>query len=135
MLIKNAKLVDRSDDIPRIMHNFGGRCFVFDKNTENQAKTRKFVGSGFNETAVKHWMKLLRKLVLEKLQTLQGQVKEGKHLVQFSITEEILDTIGVFMLKAAFGEINVSGDEKVRIYIDGVEQTLSFTKGFCTVWR
>ena len=121
MLIKNAKLVDRSDDIPRILQNFGGRSFVFAKNSKDQTKTRMFVGSGFNQTAVKHWMNLLRKLVLERLHTLQSKVKEGENSVRFNITEEILDTIGVFMLKAAFGQMNVSGEEKVSIYIEGVE--------------
>jgi len=121
MLIKNAKLIDRSDDIPRILQNFGGRSFVFAKNSGDQTKTRMFVSSGFNQTAVKHWMKLLRKIVLERLHTLQSKVKEDENSVRFNITEEILDTIGVFMLKAAFGEMNVSGEEKVSIYIDGVE--------------
>ena len=121
MLIKNAKLVDKCDDIPRILNSFGGRSFVFVKNSKEQAKTKKFVGSCFNEKAFKHFEKLLRKLVLERLSSLQSKVKEGKRMVRFNITEEIIDTVGVFVLKAAFGETNVSQDEKVRIYIDGVE--------------
>lgn len=38
MLIKNAKHVDKSDDIPRIIHGFGGTSFVFQKNSKEQTK-------------------------------------------------------------------------------------------------
>jgi hypothetical protein len=73
--------------------------------------------------------------VLERLHTLQNKNKEGKNLVKFNLTEEVIDTIGIFILKATFGDVNVSQDESVRIYIDGVEQIVSFPVAYRTVLR
>lgn len=76
----------------------------------------------------------MRKVVLERLQLLQSKAQEGETSLEFNLTEEIADTIGIAMLKAAFGECNISGDEKVRIYIDGIEKDVSFTLALRKVW-
>ena len=84
---------------------------------------------------MKQLEKLLRKHVLEKLYALQNKAEKGKLWLQFNITNEIIDTIGEFLLQTAFGEINVSREEKVRIFIDGVEEDVSFPIGLRTVWN
>ena len=135
MLIKNAKLVDKSNYLSRILKNFGGSTYVFAKNSSEQAKTKKFVAEFYNGENLKHLEKLLRKHVQEKLNALQNRAKNGKLWLQFNITNEVVDTIGEFILRAAFGESDVSLDEKVGIFIDGTEQDLSFPVGLRTVWN
>lgn len=135
MLIKNAKNVDKTDDISQILRNFGGNSFVFAKNSKSQAKTKKFLKSGYRGDNFVLVEKLIRKVVLERLQLLQSKAQEGKSSIKFNLTEEIAETIGFAILKTAFGECNISEDEKVRIYIDGVEKDVSFTIALRTVWR
>lgn len=52
----------------------------------------------------------------------------------FNLTDEINDTIGTFVLKTIFGDKNVELEEKVRIYADGREQTMTFCAAFRTVF-
>ena len=59
-------------------------------------------------------------MCLERLQKIQATVKENKKLVYFNLTEEIVETIGTFVLKTIFGDDNVTQNEEVSIIsIDG----------------
>ena len=49
-------------------------------------------------------------------------MKEGEKYAYFDLTEEIVDMVGTFTLKAIFGDPNVNLAEKetVMIYVKGV---------------
>lgn len=79
---------------------------------------------------------LLKKTVMERLRRLEKK-GEKKESLEFIITEEIVDTVGIFTLRSFFGEPNIDAwAETVTIYGDaGDKQTLSFSMAFRTVWR
>jgi len=130
MLIKNAKVIDKSDDIARLLNGYGGTSFVFRANSKGQASIKKYFRTTYKDENVPLLEKILRKVVLGKLEKIQAKVKEDKKLVYFNLTEEITDTIGTFVLKMIFGDANIDLDETVRIYIDGVEKSMPFSVAF-----
>ena len=47
MLIKNAKCIDKSDDIPRLYVGFGGTSFVYATNGKKQNALKKYFKSTY----------------------------------------------------------------------------------------
>ena len=73
--------------------------------------------------------KLLRKVVFDRIERLQNNVKEGEKYAYFNLTEEIVDMIGTFTLKAIFGDpnVNLADRETVMIYVKGVQKLMPFS--------
>ena len=61
-------------------------------------------------------------------------MKENKKLVYFNLVEEVVDTVGTFVLRIFFGEENASFDETVKIYVNGREKALPFPVAFREVF-
>lgn len=74
MLIKNAKQVDKSDDIARLLNNYGGSSFVFMSNGKDQASIKKLFKTVYKDENFNLLAKLLRKVVLKKLELIQAKV-------------------------------------------------------------
>ena len=137
MLIKNGKAVDKSHMVPSLLGGFGGRSFVFAKNSKQQASTKKYLKQLFAGSNLEQVRALLKRVTLQRLQRLQSSAKERKKLVEFNLTAELVDTIGIFALKVFFGEPNIDVEpDTLQIYNDaGTLETMSFSMAFRTVWR
>lgn len=48
----------------------------------------------------------------------------------FDLVDEVADALGTFALQTFFGEENVSLEETVRIYDEGVERAMPFPLAF-----
>ena len=55
-------------------------------------------------------------------------------MVYFNLTEEVVETIGTFVLKTLFGEANITNDETVSTHADGLQKTVPFSVAFRIVW-
>ena len=61
-------------------------------------------------------------------------MKENKKLVYFNLVEEVVDTVGTFVLRIFFGEENAGFEETVKIYVNGREKSLPFPVAFREVF-
>ena len=67
MLLKNAKSIDKSDDIERLFKGFGGTSFVFQKSGKYQASVKKYFKTVYKDKNFELLNELIRKVVFEKL--------------------------------------------------------------------
>lgn len=133
---KNAALIERADDIPRVLTNFGGSSFIFARQPKSAKVIQKYLKKIYFEDNAPKLLKMLRTTVLQRLNAVQEKGK-NKNLLEFNLTDEIVDTIGIFTLQTYFGSSNVKIEaETVKIYNDsGIEETMSFSVAYRTVYR
>ena len=79
---------------------------------------------------------MLASTVIDRLKLLQEKAG-SKNKLEFSLTDEVIDTIGIFTLQTFFGKENAKVDaETVRIYDDnGLRKPMSFSMAYRTVFR
>ena len=70
LLIKNSKNIDKTDDIPKLLSGYGGRSFVFTKNSKWQVQTKKTLKHVYTTENTKKSEVILRKLVYDRLELL-----------------------------------------------------------------
>ena len=72
MLIRNAKHIDKSDEIPRVLTNFGGTSFVFMENGKKQQSIKKLFKTGYKgEDNVRYLEQSISKVTMARLKTLR----------------------------------------------------------------
>ena len=133
MLIKNAKSIDKSDDISRVLNGLARSSFVFMKNGKPQSKTKRYFRQMYKGENLKHLDQMVRRVSMDRLKRLQDGAE--KKVASFNLTDEITETVGLFVFKAIFGEEIISEQDTVRLEVDGKQRTLPVTIAFRVVWR
>ena len=87
-----------------------------------------------NEENFQFLKNLIARVTEEKLKMLQSRAKAGEKRVNFNITDEIVETIGLFVLRLSFAEGVIDPRETISILVDGQLQTMEFNVAFRKAW-
>ena len=68
-----------------------------------------------NEENFQFLKNLIARVTEEKLKMLQSRAKAGEKRVNFNITDEIIETIGLFVLRLCFAEGVIDPRETISI--------------------
>ena len=72
---------------------------------------------------------------MERLEALQNKKKPNKKMVNFNLSEEVLETVHAIAMKMIFGDSIIGNEaDKVRIDMGGKLVEMSLPMAFRAVW-